>query len=326
MSYSVANLKYAESELHKRKAAAEQTYSLRRGEIIKKFPEIGEYIKQISDINISILEAVGDKENFERRIREISEMNARVQKIIVENLVENGYPENYLEIPYTCKKCADTGYVDGFTCECRRELLNELNVRDLEAVSSARDCRFDNFSLDYYSDKPAGGYDISPREQMQMIYNYCKAYAEDFDSESGSLYMYGETGLGKTHLSLAIGNVAARKGYSVYYSSAQTLLAQAEKEKFGNSDSSNAVKRALGCDLLIIDDLGCEFSTQYTVSEIYNIINERINRSKPFIISTNLKWEEFEKRYTGRLTSRIIGNCTSLLFLGNDIRQIKSDN
>ena len=104
MSYSVANLKYAESILLERKAEAEHENAERRREIIGKFPEIGGYIRQISDINLSILEAVGDKENFDRRIHEISETNARVQKIIEEKLVENGYPSDYLEIPYTCRK------------------------------------------------------------------------------------------------------------------------------------------------------------------------------------------------------------------------------
>ena len=174
MSYSVANIKYAEQELLRRKMAAEETNAARRREIIKRFPEIGEYIKQIADIDLKILDAIGDKENFDRRIREITEANERVQKIIEEKLVENGYPANYLEIPYTCKKCADTGYIDGITCECRRDLLNQLNVRDLESVSPAKECTFDTFSLDYYSDKVSGGYSISPKEQMQMIYNYCR--------------------------------------------------------------------------------------------------------------------------------------------------------
>ncbi|MBQ6542839.1 MAG: ATP-binding protein, partial [Clostridia bacterium] len=82
----------------------------------------------------------------------------------------------------------------------------------------------------------------------------------------------------------------------------------------------------LGCDLLIIDDLGCEFGTQFSASEIYNIINYRINQSKPFIISTNLDWEELEKKYSKRVASRIIGSCSNLKFIGNDIRQIKSFN
>ena len=80
----------------------------------------------------------------------------------------------------------------------------------------------------------------------------------------------------------------------------------------------------LDCDLLIIDDLGSEFSTQFTVAAIYNIVNTRINRSKPVIISTNLTKNELETKYTQRVTSRIIGGYVSLLFLGKDIRQIKN--
>ena len=64
----------------------------------------------------------------------------------------------------------------------------------------------------------------------------------------------------------------------------------------------------------------------FSASEIYNIINYRINQSKPFIISTNLDWEELEKKYSKRVASRIIGSCSNLKFIGNDIRQIKSFN
>ena len=80
----------------------------------------------------------------------------------------------------------------------------------------------------------------------------------------------------------------------------------------------------LETDLLIIDDLGVEFSTQFTVSCVYNIINSRILSRKPTIISTNLTPRELEDKYTQRITSRIIGGFVSLRFIGRDIRQIKS--
>ena len=322
MSYSKVNLKYAAEVIAERKITAELVYNQRRAEIIKKFPEIGEYIKQISDINLKIFDAVGDRENFERRLGEIAETNERVQKIIEKKLIENGYPANYLEIPYTCKKCADSGYVDGITCSCRIDLLNQLNVRDLESASPAKDCRFDNFSLQYYSNDPDSSGN-SPRETMNYIFDYCKAYADDFSLDSISLCLSGATGLGKTHLSLAIGNVAAKKGYSVFYSSAQNLIAGIEREKFSVAKSSHAEDKALNCDLLIIDDLGSEFVTQFVISEVYNILNTRINCSKPTIISTNLSAAELAERYTERITSRIIGNYYYLHFVGQDIRQIK---
>ena len=75
--------------------------------------------------------------------------------------------------------------------------------------------------------------------------------------------------------------------------------------------------------LLIIDDLGSEFSTQFTVSCVYNIINSRILSGKPTIISTNLTPGELEDKYTQRITSRIIGSYISIKFIGRDIRQLK---
>ena len=76
----------------------------------------------------------------------------------------------------------------------------------------------------------------------------------------------------------------------------------------------------LSCDLLILDDLGAEFSTSFTVAALYNIINSRINAGLPVIISTNLTPTELEAKYTQRITSRIIGCYTSLIFCGRDIR------
>ncbi|MBR3620621.1 MAG: ATP-binding protein [Clostridia bacterium] len=322
MSYSKANLRYTDEVIAKRKSDAEMIQRERQIQVIRKIPEIGRYLKELSGLASGLLRSM-ESDDFESMMREITDTNQKAQRKIRSLLVENGYPEDYLDTPYTCPECGDSGFVNGYACSCRKELLSELNVRDLEAVSPARNCRFDNFSLGYYSDISDAQYGVSPREKMEDILEYCKAYAADFDMNSNSVYMCGAPGLGKTHLSLAIANVAARKGYSVVYYSAQNLLSDIEREKFSGA-RPHTESKALGCDLLIIDDLGSEFSTQFTVSQIYNILNDRINRSKPVIISTNLSPEELEKKYTQRITSRIIGNYTPLFFMGSDIRQIKS--
>lgn len=324
MSYSKENLRYAEEVLSDRRTKAESLQRERRSQAELKCPDIAKCEAELSRLGLSIIEALGKGENAKKLVLEIGSEIQRVQKIIKQKLVENGLPENFLETPYFCEKCNDTGYVGGYSCSCRKELLNSLNVADLEKVSPASACRFDNFSLDYYSDEADAKIGISPRAKMSEISEYCKCYADDFDTCSGSLYMRGATGLGKTHLSLAIANVVARKGFSVVYGSAQNLLSDIEREKFG-SGSRNAENRALNCDLLIIDDLGSEFSTTFTVSVLYNIINSRINLSKPVIISTNLSETELEAKYTQRITSRIIGEYTSLFFMGRDIRQIKNN-
>ena len=138
--------------------------------------------------------------------------------------------------------------------------------------------------------------------------------------------LIGGTGLGKTHLSLAIANKAIERGHGVIYGSAPNMFGMLEREHFGRQYNSDRTyeQELLETDLLIIDDLGVEFSTQFTVSCVYNIINSRMLSRKPTIISTNLTARELEEKYTQRITSRIIGNFISLKFVGKDIRQLRS--
>lgn len=324
MSYSKATLLKAAQKLENRRNKAQRIQMARHLEVTEKLPIISKYEAQLSETGLSVVKAIGMGSDAQEYIKQLSELNLSIQNIIKSLLTENGYPEDYLEVPYTCKNCSDTGYKGGFVCECRKELLKQLAKEELASVSTSEKCRFDNFDINYYPQPIDPVLGISPRKRMSEILEYCKCYAEDFDTESESLYMHGATGLGKTHLSLAIANVVAENGYRVIYDTAQNILSSLEKEKFSYSGSSERENEILDCDLLIIDDLGSEFSTQFTVAAIYNIVNTRINRSKPVIISTNLTESELESKYTQRITSRIIGNYVSLLFLGKDIRQIKN--
>lgn len=324
MSYSKATLAKAAQIIDSRRNKAQRIQMARHIAVTDKIPVISKYEAQLSETGLSVVKAIGMGSDAKEYIEQLSQLNLSVQNKIRSILKEAGLPEDYLEVPYTCKKCADTGYVGGYICECRKELLKELAKKELASVSTSDRCRFDNFSLEYYPQPIDSTLGVSPNKRMSEILEYCKCYAEDFDTESESLYMHGATGLGKTHLSLSIANVVAENGYRVIYDSAQNLLSSLEKEKFSYSGSNEREKEILDCDLLIIDDLGSEFSTQFTVAALYNIINTRINRSKPVIISTNLSESELEAKYTQRITSRIIGNYVSLLFLGKDIRQIKN--
>ncbi|MCR5717503.1 MAG: DNA replication protein DnaC, partial [Oscillospiraceae bacterium] len=73
-------------------------------------------------------------------------------------------------------------------------------------------------------------------------------------------------------------------------------------------------------DLLILDDLGTEFSSPFYTSMIYNIINTRLNRGLPTIISTNLEWLELKSRYEERIVSRLYAVYDIMHFVGSDIR------
>ena len=258
-------------------------------------------------------------------IEEQKARNLTAQQNTKKLLEKHGLPEDYLEVKYYCPECNDTGVCGTKLCSCHIELLKELAYEEAGKKSPLRICTFDDFKLSYYSDKPERAGDISPRERMTEILDFCKSYAEGFDTKSPSVLMHGQTGLGKTHLSLAIVGTVIGLGYSVLYNSAQNFFRELQNERFGKSGSSAFENMMLECDLLVIDDLGAEFSTSFTVSALYNIINTRINTGLPTIISTNLSLTEIEKQYTNRISSRIIGEYSLLYFEGKDIRQIKNE-
>ena len=227
------------------------------------------------------------------------------------------------DVLYDCPLCCDTGYVGGKICSCVKELAKQIAITELCEEMPLNDCRFDNFDLNYYSDKPDKD-GIIPRQRMAGIYELCKSYADSFDlKRTGNLLFFGSTGLGKTHLTLAIVSTVINKGFMPIYGSAQNLFDIAERERFSNNYGGEGLQNMLTCDLLAIDDLGAEFSTSFSKSVLYNLIKTRLLSHKPTVINTNLSVKEIEERYSPRILSRLIGNYESRRFLGNDIRQLK---
>ena len=223
---------------------------------------------------------------------------------------------------YACKKCNDRGYINGELCECVKQEAKKLALARVFGNEFAKGATFENFSLKYYpEDKDTSGY--SPKKVMTTTLKISKEFADRFP-EGKNLLFIGGCGLGKTHLTLAIATELASKGYDVVYGSAQNLLQKAVRDSMDWSSDGSFTDHLLNADLLVIDDLGTEFSTTISGSVLYNIIDTRLQRGLSTIINTNIEYEELEKRYDPRIASRLIGNYTARYFLGNDIRQIKA--
>lgn len=225
--------------------------------------------------------------------------------------------------PYAplCAACRDTGRLpNGKLCDCVRKVAHDLAYRELCAEMPLDDSDFSNFRLDYYkrAQNANGSF-----EMMQKTLAFCKKYAAEFSLHSPSLLFMGGTGLGKTHLTLSIAKTVLAAGFGVYYAPAQELIQQLENEHFSYSEQTPFLNRVLHCDLLLIDDLGTEFTTAFSQAQIYNIINSRLLQGRPTVINTNLTLPELEKKYSPRVTSRILGNYNIRKFTGSDIRQLK---
>ena len=320
---NMSNFERAKQVIDRRRETAEWEAAQRTEELELLSPELRALDRKLANAGLTAvrLAIAGDQEGLAK----LQDENLADQERRREILESLGSSEEALEVHYTCPVCNDTGIVDNHYCDCFKRLVKSLQTETLNAVSPAEDSTFDNFNLEYYRGvvDPETGVDAYNR--MAQICSYCEAYAEDFSLSSPSLILYGNTGLGKTHLSLAIAGKAIEKGFNVVYGSAHNLLSEIEKEHFGRLKTDDSPEdNVLNADLLILDDLGAEFGTSFTVSMVYNIINTRLLKGLPTIISTNLWYDEISDKYGNRVYSRIIGSYTPLEFAGRDVRQLKN--
>ncbi len=306
----------AENIIRNRRKRASREQEERKKEVENRIPEVRELNKQFEGLSMRLLAIMKNGVDIEEKIHQEERHTKQAKRMLESYLVQYGYDEDYLDFKYTCEICSDTGSHNGKRCKCFKEILKNLSIKNLNISTQLKLSSFETFDVSYY-----GNFASS----MKSVYDYCIKYAKDFSPKiSKSLFMYGETGLGKTHLSLSIANVVIEKGYSVAYDSVINYLRKIENEQFGRGeDGVDTLETILDADLLILDDLGAEYQSKFHNPNIYNIINTRLNRSLPTIISTNLTHTEIEERYDTRITSRIGNIYESLKFVGTDIRFLK---
>ncbi len=321
MAYDSSVVQAARAQLERRRTQATATAASLRARLCAEMPRLKEIEQELAAALPQITRAIlsGDSEAEVARIRED---NLRLQAEMAAILHQAGYAQSNFDPQYTCPHCEDTGYVDGRVCDCYRQLLRDEACRRLSDLSSMKLTAFEDMALIYYDDTVDERMGVSPREQMRGIIDYCRAYAAAFSPSAPSLLLQGATGTGKTHLSLAIARKVTQAGYSVVYGSIQPLLRRLESEHFGRADGDSE-QQLIGCDLLVLDDLGMEFDTPFSRACLYNLINARLLEAKPTIISTNLSFSAIAARYGDQIASRINGGYEPLLCVGKDIRQLK---
>ncbi len=309
--YSRQNYAEALEEITARRNSAEDTAKQRDLELTLKYQEIREIDYELRQTGLSLFRAACRGED----ITPIRERNEELMAKRREFLLSVGLPADYTEPHYTCKRCSDTGFVDIKMCACLRELLIKKNIYSSGMGRLIDRQSFDNFDLEWYKDNEENYL------RMQANLRIAKGYALSFPSKRGNLLLLGTTGTGKTHISTAIAKEIIEQGYDVVYDSAQNIITDFTDDQYRRSGTEPKAEKYMDCDLLIIDDLGAEFSNQMTLSILYNLLNTRQNQGLATIISTNLSAKELAARYEGRIYSRIVGSdYTPLFFTGKDHR------
>ena len=305
--------------------ANQMEHQRRKEEIYDAVPEIRMIDEKIAHISISAAKYQlfhPDTDGRPSLRSEIYELS--MEKVNL--LAVHHYPTDYLDDIYDCPDCKDTGYVGSEKCHCFQQhildiLYDQSNLRELIRTEN-----FDNFRLDYYSDRPGTGSSLSPRENMREILARCRRFTDTFDSVPGdNLLISGNTGVGKTFLANCIAAEILKKGRSVIYMTAHQFFSELADYTFRrNQGNSDTLSFLLHCDLLIIDDLGTELNNGFINSQLFLCINERILHKKSTIISTNLSLKQLSQTYTERISSRFIESYEYFHIYGEEKKKKKA--
>ncbi len=317
MGYGKEIYEEAKNELERRRQSADRAAQERLEEFYARCPRAQAVKEAIGSLSaktaMAVLGGKDAREELEGLRNRVAELNKEYDKL----LAEHGLARRDVAPRRVCDKCGDTGFVDGKMCSCMKQLQKAIAYQKLSMDVPLEKSTFETFSLEHYRG------DERAYRQMEAVYRTCRDYARNLRADSPSFLFKGGTGLGKTHLSLAIAGAAIEKGMGVIYGSAQSFASALEKERFdreGGDGADTTYSQLTTCDLLILDDLGTEVSSSFVKAALYDVINTRMQGSRPTIISTNLSMSELEKNYSQRFASRIAGYYGKLEFLGRDVR------
>ena len=321
MAYNKKDLVRIKKEYSEKYIKARLDADMRRQELHGKYPDIKAIDNILSKTGLEIMGIISN-ESPETATQKVAELKKRNEGLLEERaaaLRAYGYPADHSDIRYECEKCGDTGYVDTKMCDCMSRALILAGYESSGLGKLIRTQGFDNFSLEYYTYGKA-------RERMEHNVKVLRRFAENFYAKDDfSFLITGATGLGKTHLSTAVAKTVIDRGYDVAYVTSVRMINDFEERRFhrGDKDDQTDTSRYYDAQLLIIDDFGTEMLNQFTLSCIYDVINTRINNGFSTIINTNLSKLELEKKYGERISSRLFGEYTALLFVGKDMRYKK---
>ncbi len=329
MAFEQKILQRAAAQLVRRKEARARSREALERKLYGEAPRLRELDNALRDTMIELADLIAAGRPVEADGPEVSDIRRRNQALQEERaqlIASLGHDKAELEAAPLCPLCGDTGWTKDGMCTCLRELCAQEQMKELSSLLSLTDEQsFDKLRLDVYSDLPWQG-KPSPREHMELVIEISKGFAKSFPKYPyKNLLLSGSPGLGKTFLSGCIAREVSSRGFSVVYDTAARLFAAFEARRFTRDQEEGRqarddTRRYLNCDLLILDDLGSEFTSPLAQATLYEVVDRRLVDDRRTVISTNLSGEQIAQRYTPQTASRLRGLYRELTFYGDDIR------
>jgi len=204
--------------------------------------------------------------------------------------------------PNECPLCKGTGWkvfavdrkVPTVTrCDCRITARAERLLAQAEIPRQYEHCTLDDFDVEFRS----------ATESLKRASIAAKRFVEQYPLEKEGMLLWGDCGTGKTHLAIAIlKELVQQKGARCLFRGYSALLKQLQatysRQSVAYEDTGvvlteySILRDVIDGEVLVLDDLGAEKSSEWTLSMLYHVINERYNEGRTTIITTNLPWEE----------------------------------
>jgi DNA replication protein DnaC len=233
-----------------------------------------------------------------------------------------------LEVRWDCPDCKNTGWLPAEQagpdtvhppqkCHCLvQEEFDDL-FRAAGLVGPLKEQTFEKFDVTVYP--------TVDRDYMAKLMRYTRQFAQAVAAGEPveSLLLMGDVGRGKTFLSSAIANVVVGARKTVVYLTFSEFLDLVRMHKFDDDQQyQEGSQRLMEADLLVLDDLGAEKVTEFVAQELFTIINHRMNRQAPMVVSTNLSPAELEDTYGSRIASRLLNGFDAVMLKGQDVRKV----
>jgi len=302
--------------LSNRRFIAEREALEKEKEVLEKLPEYAALSEELRRLSISAAEKAGEGEQGA-----IASLRSSIEKIREKKellLQKIGYRLSDLEPKYSCPLCHDTGVYEGRKCRCFLTLQGELlykqsmmgEILERENFSRFQPERFDN------RERLAETGNKTVREYILELRDYFRTYTASYPENRGNFIFTGSTGTGKTFFLHCIAKALLDRGIGVLYFTADGLFRYFSKlMREGMED-----EYIMEAEVLLLDDLGTEFSNSFTASRFFNLLNQRILAKKTMMISTNLNFKDLRELYSDRVVSRIMSDYEIIPFYGRDLR------
>ena len=317
MALSNGQVQEIQRILSERQLEAHRRYLEKREEIFRKLPELEELEEKVRAFSLSVAGEMqqGNREGLLRLKEEIGKLHQE-KKALLETA---GYKiQDLEEEEHFCPLCQDTGYVDGKKCQCFLKLQGELLYRQSRMGAVLERENFSKFQLERFDNIEKLGQcgNKTLREYMKEIRDYLTNYCEEYPKNNRSILFTGSTGTGKTYFLHSIAKALLDRGVSVLYFTATGLFEYFSK-RMREEDTEDYIEEV---DVILIDDLGTEFSNSFTTSRFFALLNQRILDRKTMLISTNLNFKELREMYSDRVVSRFMSDYEIIPLYGKDQR------